>query len=240
MLLVNLSREKIILRGKGWVEELPYFDIERQFPVLLIDTIQRYDIREIWVINGPGSFTTLRLGCLTVNTLKQFGKQSLEIYSCSKLDIYRYAVEQWLLPELGVVFMGQKKNMWKMKKITDHRLQTTEKNLHSDSSSWMEWVNEMNEWSWRISWNTIHAWWECDIINQENLEIVWWQEYFIDPCEHMLLDSLEREKMVEWEFDGEDILLRYREKSLSLSLSDLWLQSVERLEPGYMMDPQIG
>ena len=58
MLLVNISREKIILQGKGFGEELEYLDIERRFPSLLIDTIEKHAVDTLWVINGPGSATT--------------------------------------------------------------------------------------------------------------------------------------------------------------------------------------
>jgi tRNA A37 threonylcarbamoyladenosine modification protein TsaB len=61
MLFIHLSREKILLMGEEFLEELLYVDIERKLPPLLIDTLEEHNIDEIFVLNGPGSFTTLRL-----------------------------------------------------------------------------------------------------------------------------------------------------------------------------------
>ena len=47
--------------------------------------------------------------------LKALGDMPLEIYECSKFDIYTYAQAKGLLPDAGVVFMGQRKKMWQMK-----------------------------------------------------------------------------------------------------------------------------
>ena len=253
MLLVNFSREKIVLQGKGFVEELPYVDIERKLPLLLVDTIKKHAIKKVWVINGPGSFTTLRLGCLTVNTIVRFwdtaqmtksppaptppqppflkggetqGGSTFGIYECSKLDIYRYAVEKGLLPSLGLIFIGQKKNMWKVEKTTDYGLQTLD-----------EWV-QRNDWKY-------------EIVNQENISSLVWQEYFIDACEHVVVDHLEKERMVEWGFDGEKLILSYQQtldswlqitekKELVIVPDELGLELVKQLEPRYMMEPQIG
>ena len=113
-LFLHLWREKIILQGDWWTKELAYLDIERKLPVLLIACVKKYTIETILVLNGPGSFTTLRLGCLTVNAIKQFGDRDISLYSLSKLALYRYAYESWVLPKEWYIFIGQKKNMWKV------------------------------------------------------------------------------------------------------------------------------
>jgi hypothetical protein len=47
------------------------------------------------------------------------------------------------------------------------------------------------------------------------------EDYFIDPCEHLLLDSLDISKMVEWGFDGQAITLHRQQKTLSIAPSVL-------------------
>ena len=46
--------------------------------------------------------------------MKHFGDRSLTLYSLSKLALYRYAYEAWVLPKQWYIFIGQKKNMRKV------------------------------------------------------------------------------------------------------------------------------
>lgn len=212
MLVVNLSREKIILSGMWFTEELPYMDIERKLPVLLAGVIDAHAIEKLRVINGPGSFTSLRLWCVMINIIQAICEKSLDIYTSTKLDIYRYAVEQWVLPSTWLVFIGQKKNM---RMITRG-------------------VQSIDEASERTGW------WDTMISNKQNLDMLEWKAYFIDACEHMLLEDLERDKMVHRTFDGESILLTYQDNTLSLSPGALGCMPKKEVFPQYMIEPQIG
>lgn len=203
-LFLHVWREKIILQGDWRVEELAYLDIERKLPVLLIACIKKYDIEDILVLNGPGSFTTLRLGCLTLNAIKQFGDRTITLYSLSKLALYRYAYEAWVLPKEWYIFIGQKKNMWKVS----------------------------------YDWNEELYWRKKEIVHHDDIQ-PWTNNYFIDPCEHVCVEKLDRKYSVDISFDGASIHVSYNWLTCSFDKIKLWLVSCETIEPQYCMEPQI-
>jgi hypothetical protein len=78
---------------------------------LLIDRVRQYHIDTLLVITGPWWFTNLRVGALVCNLLMQY----IPTVSClvvSKIDLYQYMVDQWLLPSYGVLYIGQQKSVW--------------------------------------------------------------------------------------------------------------------------------
>jgi len=202
-LFVHLSREKILLMGNWFSKELPYFDIERKLPLLLIDTIQEYGIDSICVYNWPWSFTTLRLGCLIINTIEKYAEKDIVLYSIGKQKLLAQAYKDWLLPSIWYVFIGQKKNMWEVKKLVDEEL----------------------ERSTRI----------VSVQDMEQLP----EKYFIDACDHMLLEYLEESNMVDIHGDGSHIFVSYKDQKRPYDIFTI-AKKVDELEPNYCMEPQIG
>ncbi len=118
-LTINCSSDRLQI----WIQEL-YFEIpnrwlEIDFPWQLIQWIQEHDITDIYVINWPGSFTTLRVVCLTINlyvsthpwAIPPHGDSPLlRLRNCTKTDLY-----DRLLPSLGLtqiaIYIGQRNNM---------------------------------------------------------------------------------------------------------------------------------
>ena len=45
-------------------------EFAENFPKILSKFVEEKNIREIWVINGPGTFTKMRVIILTINTIK--------------------------------------------------------------------------------------------------------------------------------------------------------------------------
>jgi hypothetical protein len=65
------------------------------------------------------------------------------------------------------------------------------------------------------------------------------EEYFIDPCDHMLLEYMDAQHMLDIQIDGTHITLSYMQKNISYALRDIATQ-VDELVPMYCMEPQIG
>ena len=49
---------------------IPFLEFAENFPKILSKFVEEKNIREIWVINGPGTFTKMRVIILTINTIK--------------------------------------------------------------------------------------------------------------------------------------------------------------------------
>lgn len=77
---------------------------------VLIDHVREHNIDTLVVITGPWWFTNLRVGALVCNLLMQY----IPTVSClviSKIDLYQYLVDRWLLPVYGVLYIGQQKSV---------------------------------------------------------------------------------------------------------------------------------
>lgn len=108
-MLINISSDQIIISWSDYRQLIPYQDLERHLPVLLASYITTYRPAEIIVLNGPGSFTTLRIGCLTINVLKKYGKHPFVLYDISKIDLYKAAYTAGILAEKIAIYLGQQK-----------------------------------------------------------------------------------------------------------------------------------
>lgn len=110
MLFVHLAREELVLACEEQIEYVPYIDLERILPAKIVHFVERFTPTQCCIINGPWGFTPLRIGTVIINLLQQY-TPTMSLYPLSKLDLYRYAVEQKFLPSVGLLWIGQKKNM---------------------------------------------------------------------------------------------------------------------------------
>jgi len=84
--------------------------LDETLPETLINRVREHAIDTLVVITGPWWFTNLRVGALVCNLLMQY----IPTVSClviSKIDLYSYLVDQWLLPSYGVLYIWQKKSV---------------------------------------------------------------------------------------------------------------------------------
>lgn len=99
-LLVDLSQRDIRVWWDGGVEVLPFIDLERNLPTKLYKIFEKFpDVKDVFVVNGPGSFTTLRIGCLCLNIIQLRRKKTLCFYPATKKDIFSYAYNKAFLPQ---------------------------------------------------------------------------------------------------------------------------------------------
>ncbi len=113
MLFVNISADQILLQCDGIREVVQYDDLERTLPIRLKGIYDRKPFTKVWLLNGPGGFTILRIGALVFNAMQLTLQNTLQFYSCTKLDLYATLIRKGFLPSEWYIFIWQKKNMRK-------------------------------------------------------------------------------------------------------------------------------
>jgi len=111
LLFINISTDFIQILTQNWEKLIFRNDAESEFGPALLNIVKKEQIKKILVLNGPGGFTNLRVASLTINLLQRIEKDSLEIYDISKLDLYHFAIEKNILPNLWAVYIWQRKTL---------------------------------------------------------------------------------------------------------------------------------
>ena len=183
MLFVNISSDRIQLQSAHIDVELPYQNLERTLPTALHEAYSQFPEFEIWVLNGPGGFTSLRIGCLVLNTLQMLIEEDIKFYSINKLDFFAYLIEQWFLPGEGLVTIGQKKNAWRYR--------------HADISTEMVSMIEEIPESYFIDWVEEHL--LLDQLRKENMlswkfdgeamKVIYQDQSILLTCQQLWLES---------------------------------------------------
>lgn len=114
MRVANISSDRIVFHHDNDVHELPYGELEKSVSSFLYDVIVPSNDREIVVINGPGSFTNLRIVTLALNTMNMLNDFTWTFYSLSKLDWYDQLFRGSVagVKRFVVMYIGQRKNIW--------------------------------------------------------------------------------------------------------------------------------
>lgn len=109
---INISSNQIhiIYKNKNFLIEST--NIHKILPVELVKIFKTNKFDKIFLVNGPGSFTNLRSGCLSLNLLSIFSSSLLENYSISKIELYSYFYKSWFLPRYWLIYIWQKKKVW--------------------------------------------------------------------------------------------------------------------------------
>ncbi len=115
MLFVNISSDYVHLLDDQSEHFLERNGIENTLWPVLLEYTQSHPVESIFLLNGPGGFTNLRVGTLTLNTLNTLLEHDtwtfIPIASLTKIDLYSYAYKQWRLPRYGILYIGQKHNV---------------------------------------------------------------------------------------------------------------------------------
>ncbi len=110
-MFINIATENIILCDRENSYTIPFRDVEQELTKVCISSYKKYLPDTIYVLNGPWSFTNLRVWCLVVNILLLLSQEECTVYTIDKLSLYRSAVRDWFLPRYWYIFMGQRKNV---------------------------------------------------------------------------------------------------------------------------------
>ena len=98
MLFVNISSDYVHLFDGLDEDFLPRNGIENILGTTLLQYTQRHPVETLFLLNGPGGFTNLRVGTLAINTLNTLLQHDtgtfIPIASITKIDLYTYAYKQ--------------------------------------------------------------------------------------------------------------------------------------------------
>ncbi len=132
-MFINISTDQVYLS----INDQEFFfnrdDVEKTFWPKLIELAKKYNFSDITVLNGPGGFTNLRVGALCLNMLNTLFEERFNIYDIDKVTLYKYMIQSKKFPDKGIIYIGQKKNIWDYDFEKDSYIQTQKnKILESD------------------------------------------------------------------------------------------------------------
>lgn len=125
-MFLNISSDQIMCLTEWNTHILPYLNIERTFWPWLDDLLTTYNPTKLYVLNGPWSFTTLRVCCLAINLLQQH--HAFTILTTSKPDLFHRLYTTSNFPRHIGITIWQKKNL----RIYDTETKQEEKSTFSD------------------------------------------------------------------------------------------------------------
>lgn len=157
-LFMNISTDQIIISDGEINIFLNRNDVEKVLWPKLVQLVNKWNYNNIIVLNWPWWFTNLRVWTLCINILNALMESQINVYDISKIDLYKKAYERWLLPKLGIIYIGQRRNVWlwdfeKWEKIWQYSFDELKENLHwqffldevIDENYYPEWMNEYNK-----------------------------------------------------------------------------------------------
>ena len=116
MLFCNISSDKVHIADAQGEIFLERNGIEKVLGPTLIDRAKKSPLDQVFLVNGPGGFTNLRVWAVTWNLvahLLDLHQQTVKFFSCTKIDLYRYFVKKGILPKIWYIYLGQKNAVWK-------------------------------------------------------------------------------------------------------------------------------
>lgn len=107
-MFLHISTDHLLCFIQWTKHTLDFQDVERTFAPWLLKLIDTYMPKNIYVLNGPWSFTLLRVCCLAINLIAQ--ERPLQIFTCTKPDLCSWLYETYdTFPEKIALTIGQKK-----------------------------------------------------------------------------------------------------------------------------------
>lgn len=108
-----MSSDRIKILGTKDDVVLERENIESSLWPVLIRLYKELNFKEVFVLNGPGSFTHLRIGALCLNILNSLAAGAIKVYEISKPDLFQYLYDRWILKQNKMfMYIWQKKNVW--------------------------------------------------------------------------------------------------------------------------------
>lgn len=198
--VINISADKIAFFRAGKVDFLDRNGVDLEIGKKLVKIDQEHPLKTCLVINGPGGFTNLRVGTLALNLMKTLKEDQICFFSLSKLELYQKAFVQWFLPRYGVMYIGQKMNVW----LWDFEKQELFRRLKKSDIPHLH--NELGDFF-------------CDEVYEEG---------YFDTQEQLAVS-----------YDEEGAHLYYQGQKFCLAREELLINPVEKLEPNYMIEPNV-
>ena len=111
VMLINLWSPDITFITSDGCSLIPFSNVEKIFSQKLINYYKQHTSENIYVIVGPGSFTNLRVGILSLQWLQYIAPKSA-FFSTDKLSFFYALYKRSILPRYGIVYFWQRKNLW--------------------------------------------------------------------------------------------------------------------------------
>lgn len=146
MLFLNISSDYVCLLDSTEAQYLSRNGIENTLWLTLLEHTKTHPVETIFLLNGPGWFTNLRVGALTLTMLNELLLHDtgtfIPLVSITKVDLYHYAYTQGRIPRYGIIYIGQKHNVRKF----DAENKTYQKIILEDISYsdelFLDWVHD--------------------------------------------------------------------------------------------------
>lgn len=107
---------------------------------------QTHPVETLLLLNGPGGFTNLRVGTLTLNTMNELLLNDtgtfIPLASITKLALYSYAYQKGWIPRYGIIYIGQKHNVRKYDAEEKIYEQITLEKLKYSDEFFFDWVHD--------------------------------------------------------------------------------------------------
>lgn len=192
-MLLNISSDRIIFTREKEKIILPYGELEKNLPEFLYTHIGVNAKQTIVVVNGPWSFTNLRIATLALNTMNMLHNFPIIFSSISKISYLQHLYDVWWSPwRYCIMYIWQKKryrvvDIASKEHITDESSSAIKKvhidelsqYIHTLEDTWF--VDELVA-EWKETMNQIFGENEYRVFQYEvlpTLQIVW--EKMIDP-----------------------------------------------------------
>ena len=146
MLFVNISSDCVHLLDDQDEHFLERNGIENALGPILLEYTQNHPVETLLLLNGPGGFTNLRVGTLTINMLNTLLDHDtgtfIPIASITKIELYTYAYQQGRLPRYGILYIGQKHNVWLYDFQEKTHKQITLEEIQYSDDLFLDWVHD--------------------------------------------------------------------------------------------------
>ena len=146
MLFMNISSDYMHLLDDQQEQFLPRNGIENTLWASLLEYTQSNPVETLLLLNGPGGFTNLRVGSLTLNTMNELLLNDtgtfIPLASITKLDLYQYAHKKWWLPRYGIIYIGQKHNVRLYDAEENTHKQITLEEIDNSDEIFFDWVHD--------------------------------------------------------------------------------------------------
>lgn len=110
-MFLNLASDLIIVSNHTETYILPFHSIDKKLSSTLISLYKKNIPDRVYVLNGPWSFTNVRVGILATQTLQVLAEKHFALYSIDKLTLLYTLYDAKILPRFGIVYFGQRKNL---------------------------------------------------------------------------------------------------------------------------------
>lgn len=111
MLFLNISTDQIIIQIDSETINLDRHEVENIIWPILIKLYKKYNFTKVLLLNWPWWFTNLRVWTLALNLLNSLENGKIDIFSCTKIKLFKYFVDKAELPNKWVIYIWQKKNI---------------------------------------------------------------------------------------------------------------------------------